>query len=100
MDITQQKYAYDYAAIYRMRQTKGWKEIERLLKKDEVFFTKLLKTRKPSKLDTEGASKRGEFLTDSHDIGHARGVLEIVDKVLNTIDKADRLANSATIEEE
>lgn len=75
----------DYAAINRMAQTKGWEEIEKVLIKDEIFFTKLLKTRKPT-----GTGARGEFLTGLHDIGHVRGALEIIDKILRIVKKAIR----------
>lgn len=92
---------YDYAAIYRMSQTKGWQEIKnKILDKDEDFFNRLLKKRSPDKYDKEGKCIKGKFITDPHDTGHARGVLELIDKIDRTINNAVKKAENKQLEED
>lgn len=84
------KVGANYAAIYNMSQTQGWQEIEKILNRDDAFFTKLIKTRKPAQADINNKIVRGEFLTCLHDLGHARGALEVIEKILNVVKKSVR----------
>lgn len=86
-----------YKAIAEMANTEGWIEIERLIKDDIIFSSKLLcRAKKTAIKDKEGniIDFVEEWMKDEHSLGQARGILKTAQKYIDLVEVSKKKQNN------
>lgn len=80
-------------AIRELANTEGWRIFKAMLEYDERFALGILNRPKPAKPTESVPHPDPEWVTDPHDLGRARGVLNMAQKYLNLVRSAIERVN-------